>query len=285
MEKIIIADAGSTKIDWLIMNEDGCEIETISTHGLNALMSESEDMERQFEGVASRVALNDRISRIYYYGAGCSTPAICRKVERALSKSFSGAKAEVASDLLGAARALLGDKEGIVCLLGTGSNSCSYDGEKIVRNVPSLGYVLGDEGSGSALGKRLVADVFKGHLPEPIRDKFLEYYQLNLENILDYTYRHPGANRFLASLVPFIKDHIWNPYLYSLVREEFMQFLKRNVAMYEGAHSHKLTFAGSIAYNFSDILEETANQLGYKISKIDKSPIKGLKKYHTRKAL
>ncbi len=126
-----------------------------------------------------------------------------------------------------------------------------------------------------------MADAFKGHLPKPVRDKFISYYELTLESILDYTYRRPGANRFLASLVPFIKDHIWNPYLYSLVLEEFTNFIKRNVAMYRGSHTLPLVFTGSVAYHFSDILEDAVNRQGFKISRIEQEPVDGLVAYHS----
>ncbi|MDE6810829.1 MAG: ATPase [Muribaculaceae bacterium] len=285
MKNILIADAGSTKVEWVVMSSTGNVESRITTHGLNALMADKETIESLFKKAKHLLSFENKISEIYYYGAGCATPAICNKIIEALQRVWDIEKASinVYSDLTGAARSLLGENPGIACILGTGSNSCLYDGKDIKYNVPSLGFILGDEGSGSALGKRLVADAFKGHLPPLVRDHFLEMYDLSLEEILDYTYRRPAANRFLASLVPFLKEHLWNPYVYSLVREEFILFIKRNVAMYQGCYSLPLAFTGSIAYHFSDILNEAAEYLGFKISKIEKNPMDGLISYHTDK--
>lgn len=281
MKNMLIADAGSTKVDWVVVASDGTVEARTSTHGLNALLAEPADISRLFAKAKAHLNQDEGFSEIHYYGAGCATPAICDKIRVALESTWQAGRISVESDLLGAARSLLGRQPGIACILGTGSNSCLYDGEKIVNNVPSLGFILGDEGSGAALGKRLVADAFKGQLPELVRDHFLNLYELTLEEILDYTYRRPAANRFLASLVPFLKEHLWNPYVYSLVREEFSSFLRRNVAMYSGSHSLPLSFTGSIAWHFADILREAAENQGFKIGKIEKSPMEGLICFHT----
>lgn len=284
MKNVLIADVGSTKVEWVIVGADGSVESQINTHGLNALLADPEDIMLLFEKAQVLLGQTEPFRQIHYYGAGCATPAICDKIRSALQATWPGTDSiEVESDLLGAARSLLGRQPGIACILGTGSNSCLYDGVNIVSNVPSLGFILGDEGSGAALGKRLVADAFKGQLPELVRDHFLGLYELTLEEILDYTYRRPAANRFLASLVPFLKDHLWNPYVYSLVREEFASFLRRNVALYPGSHSLPLSFTGSIAHHFSDILREVADSQGLKVGKIEKSPMEGLIKYHTFK--
>ncbi len=291
MKRKLIADAGSTKVEWVIVNNDGGTEARVSTHGLNALLAEPEEIARLFSK-AKTLLNNAKVDEIFYYGAGCATPAICQKIKDALIATWmpeendgpeehAQSHAHVESDLLGAARALLGRSPGIACILGTGSNSCLYDGEKIVSNVPSLGFILGDEGSGAALGKRLVSDAFKGQLPELVRDHFLNLYELTLEEILDYTYRRPAANRFLASLVPFLKEHLWNPYVYSIVREEFKSFLKRNVALYRGSHSLPLSFTGSIAFHFADILREAAESQGLKVGKIEKNPMDGMISFHT----
>lgn len=281
MKNTLIADAGSTKVEWVLLNEEGQIVSRLQTHGINALLSDPSDLQQAFLNISYQLEGSPRPEIVYYYGAGCATPAICRKVEDAIHVVWREVDAQVGSDLLAACRGLLGREKGIVCILGTGSNSCIYDGEQVVSNVPPLGYILGDEGSGAALGKRLVSDAFKGHLPKPVTDKFKSYYELTLESILDYTYKRPGANRFLASLVPFIKDHIWNPYLYSLVLEEFTNFIKRNVAMYPGSHTLPLVFTGGVADAFPDILTEAAERQGFKIRSIEKKPMEGLIRYHS----
>lgn len=283
MKNILIADAGSSKIDWVLLSETGERINNVTTLGLNALLAERDEIVATFGKVAEKLGSGNVPSEVHYYGAGCATPEICNKIKDAISEVWPAEEIQVSSDLLGAARSLFGNESGVACILGTGSNSCLYDGSTIKTNIPSLGFILGDEGSGAALGKRLVADAFKGHLPKPIRDQFMKTYELSLADILEYTYRKPAANRFLASLVPFMKDHLWNPYIYSLVLEEFSQFLKRNVAMYEGARSLPLAFTGSIAWHFSDILKEAADRQGFKVDKITQSPIEGLITYHSNR--
>lgn len=276
----LIADAGSTKVDWCLIGGDGKEKKRFKTGGINALLISDDDLNRELQSVRDILGPESCEDEVYYYGAGCATPAVCRKIVKAFHRLFPDAMVYVNSDMLGAARALCKDKPGIACILGTGSNSCLYDGVSIINNVPSLGYVLGDEGSGAALGKRLLSDAFKGQLPEMIREEFLARYQLNLAEILEKVYKSSAPNRFLASLVPFIQDHIWNPYIYSLVREEFICFIKKNIAMYVGAHSLPVNFMGSIASGFEDILREAADSLGYRVGKVEKSPMDGLIGYH-----
>lgn len=280
MKNILIADAGSTKIDWALTDSEG-KVQRYSTEGLNALLSDGASMAESFRGHAVAMGDPSDIDTIYYYGAGCATPAICRKTEEALRAAFPGADAMVTTDLLAAARSLFGNNPGIACILGTGSNSGLYNGSVITHNVPSLGFILGDEGSGATLGKRLVSDAFKGQIPALVKEKFLSAYNLTLPEILDKIYRSPNPNRFLASLVPFLSENIWNPYVYSLVRQELTLFLTRNVLMYPGVRSTKTGFTGSIAYVFADILREAAGKQGIDVTRITKSPMDGLIEYHT----
>lgn len=277
----LIADAGSTKVDWTLISSDNTVKIRYNSEGINALLAEEEDVLKAFGMV--KAALPDvSIGKIFYYGAGCATDRVCKRMSELISQTWNPAEVYVHSDLLAAARALFGEKPGITCILGTGSNSCLYNGKEIETNVPSLGYILGDEGSGAALGKRLISDAFKRHLPEKVREEFLTEFQMTLPEILDKVYRNPAPNKFMASLVPFIKKNLWNPYLYSLVREEFSSFIKRNVAMYPGAHSLPVGFIGSIATNFEDILREAASSNGYKVDTVMASPMEGLIAYHSQ---
>ncbi|MDE7109893.1 MAG: ATPase, partial [Muribaculaceae bacterium] len=221
-----------------------------------------------------------KVDDIYYYGAGCATKEICKKIKSALLSVWQPEICEVNSDLLGAARALFGNRKGIACILGTGSNSCLYDGGQIIMQIPSLGYVLGDEGSGAALGKRLIGDVFKEQLPASVREMFLEEYKLTLPEILEKIYKLPSPNRFLASFVPFLKKNLWNPYIYSLVLKELTRFVKRNVAMYPGAHALNVNFTGSVAFHFQNILKEATASLGYSVTHVTETPVDGLIDYH-----
>ncbi|MCM1369808.1 MAG: ATPase [Candidatus Amulumruptor caecigallinarius] len=284
MKYNIIADAGSTKIEWVVTDAEWNETQRLTTSGLNALLAGEEEISGLLSELKSALPEDAEYGEVHYYGAGCATPAICVKAENAIRASLGGGEVHAYTDLLGAARSLHGTQRGIACILGTGSNSCLYNGRSIEQNVPSLGFILGDEGSGAALGKRLVSDAFKGHLPPVIREKFLATYELSLAEILEKVYRQPSPNRYLASLVPFIKEHLWNPYIYSLVRKEFESFLNRNVQFYEGARTLPIAFTGSIASNFSDILKTAAANLGYKTGKITAHPINGLVEYHRNRA-
>ncbi len=283
MKNLLIADAGSSKVKWSLLSDQGIE-STFVTDGLNALLAEQEEVGRKLSDAASRLS-GKKVDLIYWYGSGCTIPRVCKKMSATLSQVFDVREANVSSDLLGAARALFGSHRGIACILGTGSNSCLYDGEQIERNVPSLGYILGDEGGGAALGKRLVAEAFKGMLPANVRERFLDTYQLTLTEILDKVYRSPAPNKFLASLVPFLKDNLWNPYVYSVVLEELTAFIRKNVAMYDGAHFLPISFVGSIAASFEKILREAASSQGYTVSQIMADPMDGLLKFHADETL
>lgn len=283
MNTKLIADAGSTKVEWALLSADNEVAASFMTDGVNALLADPATIAQAFRIAADMLPEGLPVDEVFYYGAGCATSEICDKVKKAISEIWQSAEVYVASDLLGAARSLFADKKGIACILGTGSNSCLYNGKEIEEQIPSLGYVLGDEGSGAALGKRLVSDAFKMQLPENIRDKFLEEYSLTLPMILDKVYRHPAPNKFLASFVPFLHENLWNPYIYSLVLKELTRFVRRNVAMYPGAHSIELSFTGSIAYNFERILREAASSQGYSVTSISETPMQGLIRYHSSK--
>lgn len=280
MKHILIADAGSTKVDWTITGPDG-SVSHFQTDGINALLASEQNMLEAFRAAAAMTPDDVTIGNIAYYGAGCATPEICRKTEQALLRAFGASRVSAHSDLLGAARALLGRKPGIACILGTGSNSCLYDGNRITDNVPALGFILGDEGSGAALGKRLVGDIFKHRMSDDITARFLESSGLTMQQVLDRVYRQPAPNKFLASLVPFLTRNIADPAIHSLVLDEFRAFLSRNVAAYTEASELPVSFIGSIAYYFSDLLGEAATAENMTIGTIMPSPMQGLVQFHT----
>ena len=193
----------------------------------------------------------------------------------------SAVKVEVASDLLAAARAVCGRKPGIACILGTGSNSCYYDGENVVQNVSPLGYILGDEGSGAVLGKLLVGDVLKKQLPQHLCDKFMKEYDLDYTTIITSVYRKPAANRFLAQFAPFLERNIDEPSIHNIVLRSFTDFFTRNVASYPGYKELPCNFVGSIALCEKAVLQEAAQALGITIGTVIKDPMEGLVKYHS----
>lgn len=279
---ILVADCGSTKIDWCVLNNDKLE-KQIFTCGMNAVMLTEEEMRNRIcqELMPELNDVAEKINAVYFYGAGCISAEVCGNVAKAIKANISSAETvEVYSDLLAAARALCGHKPGIACILGTGSNSCLYDGTGIAANVSPLGFILGDEGSGAVLGKLFLGDVLKNQLPADITAQFLSEYDLDLLGIIRRVYREPQPNRFLASVTPFISKHIDVPAIHNLVLGAFTAFFRRNVMQYTGATEHPVNFVGSIAHYFRPVLEEAAKATGCTIGTILKSPMDGLIKFH-----
>ena len=279
---ILIADSGSTKIDWCVL--DGKEmVAQVFTCGMNAMMLTEEEMFATIEKELVPHIKGMTITEVYYYGAGCLFENVCNNVRNAIKRNIPTAdKIEVESDLLAAARALCGNKPGIACIMGTGSNSCYYDGEKIVDNVSPLGYILGDEGSGAVLGKLLVGDVLKNQLPQELCDKFMKQFDLTRQIIIENVYRKPAANRFLASLSPFLLQNIEEPAVHRLVLNAFKAFFVRNIENYANYKEMPVSFVGSIACYYKDVLKEAADALNIKLGTIIKSPMVGLIKYPSK---
>lgn len=280
---LLIADSGSTKTDWCLCNQ-GAIVQNIQTQGINPYHQTEEAIEEvlrkellpQFEAQSSQ-------PKVIFYGSGCANETACNRIKKALFKVLGSEDVTVHSDLLGAARALCGHEEGIACVLGTGSNSCLYNGKEITANTPPLGYILGDEGSSAVLGRRLVGDCLKNQLPEAIRNEFLAEYQLTQEIILEKVYRQPLANRFLASLTPFLSKHREVPEVHKLLVESFTDFFVRNVKQYRRPWL-PIHFVGSIANAFPAELKEAAESLGMELGTILQSPMEGLIKYHSEEA-
>lgn len=279
---ILIADSGSTKTDWCVCDgADKCTI--VNTQGINPYHQNTEDIkeiiEKEFLPQIADIEKNS-ISEIYFYGAGCATEVKCNIIKEILAEHFTKAEINVASDLLGAARALCSNHEGIACVIGTGSNSCLYDGKNIVDNIPSLGYILGDEGSSVALGRRLLSDCFKRQLPAAVCDEFMKEYGISMESTLENVYKKPLANRYMAQFTPFLAKHREVPQVHDILISCFTEFFKRNVIAY-----HKpwlpVHFAGSVATVFSEELIETAESLGMRAGEFIQSPIEGIVSYHT----
>ena len=274
----LIADSGATKTDWCIgKSPTDCRI--IQTQGINPFHQSEEHIRKVLsEELLPQLEKEESITHIHFYGAGC-TPEKSVILKGILRTIFPEADISVESDLLGAARSLCGKEKGIACILGTGSNSCEYDGEKIVSNVSPLGYILGDEGSGAVLGKRLVGDCLKHQLPEAICQAFLKETRLSPAEIIDKVYRQPQANRFLASLTPFLSAHREEPEIHRLLVSCFTDFFRRNVMQY-AYQGMEVYFTGSIAWYFKEEVTEAAHALNIRTGKFIKSPIQGLTIYH-----
>lgn len=278
---ILIADCGSTKIDWCLLNGKK-KVAQIFTTGMNALLMTEEEMAECIMTELMPSLQGYEVTEIYYYGAGIISDKIKNQVINALKRNMPNVtKIEVDSDLLAAARALCQHEPGIACILGTGSNSCYYDGEKVVDNVSPLGYILGDEGSGAVLGKLLVGDVLKKQLPEHLCEKFLKEYNLDRNTIIERVYRKPAANRFLAQFAPFLEHNINEPSIRAIVMRSFTDFFVRNVASYPNYKELPCNFVGSIALLQKEVLTEAASKLGITIGTIIQAPMEGLIKFHS----
>ena len=280
---ILIADCGSTKIDWCALDNGKLE-KQVFTMGMNAVMLTEEEMRERIgaELMPELGSLAGHITAVFFYGAGCISEEVCSNVALAIKANIPSAETvEVYTDLLAAARALCGHEPGIACIMGTGSNSCLYDGQAIVQNVSTLGYVLGDEGSGAVLGKLFLGDVLKKQLPAEICARFLDEYDLDLLTIIRRVYKEPLANRFLASVTPFLSKNIDVPEIHALVYNAFRAFFRRNIHQYTQYQAHQVNFIGSIAYYFADVLREAAEAEGCHVGNIVKSPMKGLITFHS----
>ncbi len=277
---ILIADSGSSKTDWRVIGQNG-NIRAIKTEGINPYYQTS----YQITELLSQSLFHELtvpITEIYFYGAGCSSKQNQDILAGVFKRQFPQASIFVSHDLFGAARALCGHKAGIACILGTGSNSCLYDGKVIINNLPSLGYALGDEGSGSWLGKRLIAQYFSKSLSSTLRNMMREELVMDIDVILEKTYKQPMPSKFLASYSPFIYHNLEQPEIRNLVYESFECFIKQTIMKYEGYQSLPVNFTGSIAYFYQDILKEAAAANGVMINAIDQSPIEGLTLFHNK---
>ena len=273
----LIADSGSTKTAWAVVENPN---NVIKTDGINPIFMDSAQIENTLR---TQLLPNivETITEVYFYGAGCANEEKINIVRTAIQSVFGEIKVEIASDLLGAARGLCGHQSGIACILGTGSNSCFYENDNISWNVPALGFILGDEGSGAVLGKLLMGNIFKNQLPETVKQDFVQTYGYNMMDVIEKVYRSPLPNRFLASFGPFIAKHKEVPEMKEMITSALESFIVRNVKQYPYT-TMPVSFTGSIAYYFSNILQELADKHNFTIGKIEKDPLGGLVEYHTK---
>ena len=280
---ILIADSGSTKTDWCVV-ENGELLQQIFTKGTNPFFQSEEEIGNEIATTLLPRLKSDEPDAVYFYGAGCGFPDKIATMRRAIAQHLKvKGETEVNTDMLAAARGLCGHTPGIACIMGTGSNSCYYNGQDIVANVSPLGFILGDEGSGACLGKLLVGDLLKNQMTPGLKEKFLKQFDLTPADIIDRVYRQPFPNRFLASLSPFLAQNMDEPCVHNLVLNSFKAFLKRNVMQYDGYQHEKVHFIGSVAFHYKEVLIKAAYETGIQVGNIIKSPIEGLIKYHSGK--
>lgn len=277
---IVIADSGSTKCDWIILDESGKIINTPSTMGFNPYFHSEAVIATAVKQNNDLTQYADQISHIFYYGAGCSSKELNGVVRRALKLIFERADIVVDHDLLGAAYATYDGEPGISCILGTGSNSCYFDGIRLREEVPALGYILGDEGSGSYFGKKLLSGYLYRQLPEHVAKDFKERYEVNMKEIVTNVYTKPNANVYLASFVRFISGYKTEPYFQQMLHDGMKEFLKTHVMCYPEYNRVKTHFVGSVAFHFRDAIESAANELGIELGNIVRKPIDNMVKFH-----
>ena len=274
----LIADSGSTKTDWCAARSN-TDFRTLHTDGINPFHQSEEQIHNTIcNKLLPKLTADERrdCSEVWFYGAGC-LPVKSGYIIDLLSLCFPTATVHVDTDLLGAARAVCGHEAGIACILGTGSNSCLYDGERILKNVPPLGYILGDEGSGAYIGKRFISDCLKGLLPTTIKKAVMAEYGLSQATVLEKVYRQPEANKFLSSVVPYIYKVRKQPEVAALLNDCFSQFFVRNVKSYGSQYT--VSFTGSVAWLFQEEIMKAAASEGLTVGKFVRKPIDGIREH------
>ena len=276
----LIIDCGSTKADWVIINNSEV-IKSFYTEGFNPNYTDINTISSIISGNLSYHNHLHDIREIYFYGSGCGNEKNCSLIEEILSSVFINAKVSVTNDMMAACHALFGNNEGIACILGTGSNSCRYNGVEITENMVSLGYVLGDEGGGSHLGKSLLHDYYYRILPDELSKKLENEFDMRLNVFLDNVYHNNQVSRYLASFSIFLYKNIEHEYVKSLCSRCFDVFIDNFISRYEHAKGYEIGFVGSIAFYFQDIIKQRLEIKGLRISKILKNPIEGLVVFHS----
>ncbi|PJJ84450.1 N-acetylglucosamine kinase [Mucilaginibacter auburnensis] len=282
---IIIADGGSTKTNWCLINDEGTKI-NFNTEGYNPYFASIEYITNSLQHNLPSDLPFDKITEVNYYGAGCSTDEKKAHVKTAMSVVFTHSQINIDHDLMAAARAVLGRQAGFAAILGTGTNSCLYDGEKITQNIDSGAYILGDEGSGCYIGKKLLIDYLRGYMPKAIEENFWDTYKLTRDDVNEQVYTKPLANRFCAGFSKFVYDNmnVNLGYAHGLVKTSFDDFFTNLVTRYPNYQQQSFNCIGSVAYNFRSILEEVVAENGMQLGNIIRSPIDNLVKFHLNKS-
>ena len=278
MSLILIADSGSTKTEWCLL--EGNKKKRINTQGLSPYFLTGIQVKAILEKELLPKLKNVSPADIFFYGTGCSNPNNVKLIKDALKAVFKNSKIAVDHDLMGAAKALCGHEKGIACILGTGSNSCYYNGKKIVKNSPGLGYVLGDEGSGAYLGKKVIQYFLYNTFEPDLMDRFNAKFNTNSIEILDAVYKQPLPNRYLANFAVFLKENRGHYMIENIIEDGFNDFFFNHIYKYRESWTMPINFIGSIAYGFKDVLKDMCLSYELQLGKVLKNPMEGLIKYH-----
>ncbi len=279
---IAIVDGGSTKCDWVILENTGKVSQKTESVGFNPNIISADLIPQEIEKNPHLFLIKNQLDYVYFYGSGCGTAENALLVETQLQKVFPYAKVTVKEDLTAAAYAAYKGKPAIVCILGTGSNSCYFDGKSVRRDLPSLGFLIGDEGSGSAIGKHLVRRFFMKKLPQDLHQEFVETYHLTIDDAIKNMYHNPRANAYLAEFNKFVIQRKQHPYFQNMVFDEMKNFFEYQVLPYEEAREAEINFIGSIAYYYEDILRAAAAELNLTVGHIVQKPIESLVEFHQK---
>ncbi|PIF43120.1 N-acetylglucosamine kinase-like BadF-type ATPase [Chryseobacterium sp. 52] len=279
---VAIVDSGSTKSDWVILDDFKKVFLKTETIGFNPNFINRELIVPEIEKNSSLILVKNSITKIFFYGSGCGVKKNCETIEEELRKIFTKAEIVVKEDLMAAAYAAYSGKPAVVCILGTGSNSCYFDGENLAIKLPSLGFLIGDEGSGSAIGKQLVRRYFMKKLPADLHAEFEQSYALTVEEALKNMYHSSRPNAWLADFNKFVIERKDHPYFKDMVYEEMKSFFEYQVTSYEESKEAEINFIGSIAYYYEDILRSVAEELHLNVGHIVQKPIESLVDYHIK---
>ena len=276
---ILIADSGATKCEWCLIN--GKKKQIVYTQGMSPYFLNAAQIEAIIRNELLPELKKAEVLKVWYYGTGCLNPANARLVKKAIKSVFSAAEVHVSHDLMGAAKALCGNSKGIACILGTGSNSCYYDGKKIVRNSPGIGYVLGDEGSGAYLGKKVIQYYLYKTFDEELRYKFDEKYHTNAVEILENVYKKPLPNRYLASFTIFLSENRGHYMIENIIEDGLNDFFFNHLCKYGESWKYPINFVGGVSYGFRDVLAQLCDSYEFELGRILKNPLEGLIEYHS----
>jgi N-acetylglucosamine kinase-like BadF-type ATPase len=277
---ILIADGGSTKADWIAINEDKKEAFRVRTLGLNPAVVSEEELRNRIVNMFQLINIKKDVTEIHFYGAGCGTPKPAKILEDILQTIFINAKINLAEDMLAAVYAASGKEPALVCILGTGSNSCYFDGENIEMKTASLGYILMDEASGNYFGKLLLREYYYNKMPNAIAEKFNQEFNLEADYIKQNLYRMPNPNMYLASFAKFMFEFKEEKYIKRIIKRGFHEFFKYRILPFDKSIETPLYFIGSIAFYFRDILEKVAKKYDLKVTDVIQRPIDNLLQYH-----
>ena len=279
MPVTLIADSGATKAEWCLLNNGKREI--LFTQGISPYFLTSDQIVTILQKELAKNLKNTAIEHVYYYGTGCSNPENAKIIKKALQKVFPDARVVVNTDLMAAARAVCGHQKGIACILGTGSNSCYYNGKVIVKNSPGLGYVLGDEASGAYLGKKVLQYYLYNTFDEDLRARFDARFVTTVVEILDNVYKKPLPNRYLASFAMFLAENRGHYMIENIIEDGLNDFFFQHLCKYAEVWKYPVSFVGSVADGFQDVIRELCNSYEFELGTVLKNPMEGLVKYHS----